>query len=102
MRKENIISFFLLVQILDVISTYVAIKDFGQSELNPVVRNLFETIGIEATMSIKLIITLFFAFLYYKSHPWLKKSLETSLTVGSIVTWFAAMSNTAIIVASMR
>lgn len=96
MAGRVLISFFLMGQMFDVLSTFVAIRMFHFIEANPFAYQLFGTVGMLQVMMLKIAIAIGLIFLYLhfkkKAHR-LHRSVETSLLVGSIGVWLAVFFN---------
>jgi uncharacterized membrane protein len=89
---------FLLGQVIDILSTHVAINFFQKAESNPVANSLFMSIGMEEVFAIKLVIAAVLVMLYELSiQKWgkIRWSMEKSLQLGGVQTWFAAFLNIA-------
>ncbi len=96
MAGRLLISLFLLGQMMDILSTYVAINIFSFIEANPLADRMFGTIGMGQVMLFKVVfaLTLALVYLYSKkrSHK-LHRPLGTSLVLGSIGVWLAVIVN---------
>lgn len=96
MTGRVLISFFLMGQIFDVLSTFVAINIFHFIEANPFAYQLFGTVGMLQVMILKICIAvgLIFLYLHFKRREHqLQRPIATSLLVGSIGVWLAVFFN---------
>lgn len=96
MVGKSLITLFFSGQVMDIVSTYFAIIFFHHAEANPLAKGLFDTIGMEKTMGIKLLFALFFIGIYAVSIVKFTRliwSLEKSLQIGSLFTWLVVFFN---------
>lgn len=96
MRTTEIINIYLLAQIVDVASTYIAIQDFDQTELNPFMALLFQNFGVEASLILKVLFSLTLSYLFLKKFAD-SKFFELSLKFISFIAFFISMQNTLVI-----
>lgn len=96
MYKPNLVKMFLVVQLFDAVTTYIAIKYLGQQELNLIFRYLFQELGIEISLLIKLSIAAGFCWIYWRSKQW-RVAMQTGLITSSYITSIVGLSNLSII-----
>lgn len=92
----TVIFAFFVLQLLDIITTYTAITYFAFTEANPVAKLLFNILGMESVLILKIIfvigLVLGYKYFHDKKHR-LGKSFEFSLKAGSIFSFWAVVIN---------
>ena len=96
MKGIYLMIFFCSAQIMDVLSTYFAVRALGFREMNPVVASLFYRFGMADAFAIKLFLSLLLVFCYFyaaKKKNYFHWPLEKSLQITGVSTWLVALWN---------
>lgn len=98
MAGKTLVTLFFSSQVMDIISTYIALTYFPFTEVNRITSHLFGNVGMVETMIYKLALSYILIMLYVMSQmkiPFLHNTMKRSLQLGGLGTWMVVFLNTA-------
>jgi uncharacterized membrane protein len=94
--KKKLVTIFVIFQLLDVATTYIALNVFGFKEMNPLAKYLISQYGFISLLLVKILVVGVIVFAYYLVRSKSEKiitSFENSLSTGTILTICAVTVN---------
>jgi uncharacterized membrane protein len=89
--QPSILIFYFLAHIADVGTTYVALKEFGMDEVNPLPAYLMQLWGRDVVLLLKLLLVSVIAWWLWR---WQREFVyRYALLFGGLLTWWVGVLN---------